>query len=80
MSQYVIQIRKRDGEPPEIIASSGDIPAGMWTVHGGTSQTVDPDLPDWLWLQVSQRDPQGRYVEQTRHERPVKADGRPAGQ
>jgi hypothetical protein len=71
MSDYVIQVRKRDGEPPEILSSGGDIPAGMWTIHGGISPVADPAMPDWLYLQVSQRDPDGRHVEQVRHDRPV---------
>jgi hypothetical protein len=71
MSDYVIQVRKRDGEPPEILSFSGEIPAGAWAIHGGIIPVTDPAMPDWLYLSVSQRDPDGRYVEQVRHERPV---------
>jgi hypothetical protein len=71
MGDYVIQVRKRDGEPPEIISSNDQVPAGTWTIHGGISKTADPDMPDWLYLSVNQCDPVGQYVESTRHERPV---------
>lgn len=71
MSDYVIQVRKRDGEPPEITSSSGDIPSGMWTIHGGIRPVKDEAMPDWLYLQISQRDQEGGYVESIRHDRPV---------